>query len=80
MQLAVRLPSLSRKCGCDDPCRLAQCQERPAEGPHEGGASHLRDKVRIGIHVNIDAINNNGLLVAGANDFTKAFGGRVTSG
>ncbi len=73
VQIAVQLPLLPHVHGGNKSCRLAQHQERPVEGPHEGGASHLRDEVCVDIH----AIGNNGPLVANANDIAEAFGGRV---
>ena len=48
-------------------------QERPAEGPHEGGTSHLCDEVCI----DVCAVNDNWLLFADAKDVAKALGGWV---
>ncbi len=80
MQLALRLPSLPHVHGRNDPLRLAQRWERPAEGPHKGGALHLRDKVCINVQFNIRAVNDDGMLIVDAKDVSKAFGGRVTLG
>ncbi len=47
VQLAARLPPLPGVYGHDDPRFLAQRLEGPAEGPHEEGAAHLRDKAHV---------------------------------
>ena len=80
MQLAVQLPSLPRVRGQHDPRRLSRRQEGPAEGPQEGSALHLRDKVHVDVHINIRAIDNNGLLAADAYNVAEAFGGGVAPG
>ncbi len=55
LQLAARLPPLPGVYGQDDPHILAQRLEGPAEGPHKGGAAHLRDKVHIQV---VHAVND----------------------
>ncbi len=72
VQLSARLPLLPRVHGRNDPPRLAQCQERPAVGPHKGGTSHLCDEVRVDVR----AVNGYEPLIAEA-EVAKAFGGRV---
>ena len=76
----MRLPSLSRKHGHIDSHHLARRQECPAEGPHKGGASHLRDKVPVDVHAKVHAVDNNGPFITNADTFTKAFGGQVAPG
>ena len=76
----MRQSSLPRVRGRDVFRRFARRQERPTERPHKGRALHLHDKVRVNIHINICTINNDGLLVANADNITKAFGGRVALG
>ena len=73
MQLAVQLPSLSREHGRNNPHRLIQCQEHPVEGPHKGGASHLRDKVRVDVQVNVHIVDDDGPLVTDADNISEAF-------
>jgi hypothetical protein len=47
---------------------------------HEGGASHLPDKVRVDVHIDVSVVNNDGPLVADAKDVSEEFGGRVAPG
>jgi hypothetical protein len=60
MKLAARLPLLPDVRERDGPRRLARRQERPMEGPQEGGTSHLRDEV----HVDDRTIDGDGPLFA----------------
>ncbi len=55
VQLAVQLPPLPGVYGHDDPRFLARRLEGLAEGPHKGGAAHLRDEAHIQV---IRAVNN----------------------
>ncbi len=73
MQLAARLPLLPRVRERDAPAALHDARSFRAEGPNEGGTSHLHNEVRIDVH----AIDGYGALFANAEDIAKAFGGWV---
>ncbi len=60
VQLAARLPPLPGVYGHNNPRFLARRLEGPVEGPHEGGAAHLRYKAHVQVVRAVDDKDNDG--------------------